>query len=143
MLIRLRGAEFVDIFQHASENKWGVTDRQIRNYIAKADDLLEETLEKDRRKLMNRHLAQRRTLFAAAFAAADYSTARAVLKDEADLLDLYPAKKTEVTGANGGPVRVKHERDLSDAELLAIIAESESGSSPNPAATPAGPGPSA
>ena len=78
--------------KHAEENKWEVGERQIRNYIAQSDEILEQTLEKDRNRLLNRHLAQRQTLYAHAFAAADYATAKAILKDEAELLNLYPAQ---------------------------------------------------
>jgi hypothetical protein len=117
--IRLRGAQYHDILKHAEENKWDVGERQIRNYIAQGDEILEQTLEKDRQRLLNRHLAQRQTLYAHAFAAADYATAKAILKDEAELLNLYPAKRTELTGANGGPLQT--EVVMTDAELTNAI----------------------
>lgn len=113
--IRLRGAQYADIVKHAEENKWDVGERQIRNYIAQGDEILEQTLERDRQRLLNRHLAQRQTLYAHAFASADYATAKAILKDEAELLNLYPAKRTELTGANGGPLQT--EVVMTDAEL--------------------------
>jgi hypothetical protein len=105
LTIRLLGAEFSDIRKHAAESGWGdISDTQLRRYIAKSDALLARTLETDRTKLVNRHIAQRRALFARAMAAADYSSARAVLKDEAELLGLYPAKRTEITGKDGTPL---------------------------------------
>jgi hypothetical protein len=113
--IRLRGAQHTDIVKHAEEQGWNVGERQLRSYIAQSDEILEETLEKDRQRLLNRHLAQRQTLYAHAFAAADYSTAKAILQDEATLLGLYPAKKQEITGANGGPLQT--EVVMTDAEL--------------------------
>jgi len=103
LTIRLQGAEFSDIVQYASEKQWGVGERQLRNYIRKTDELLAETLERDREKLLNRHVAQRRALYARCMSVSDYSNARAVLADEAKLLDLYPAKKTELTGKGGEP----------------------------------------
>ena len=88
--IRLSGAEFVDIRQHASENGWKLSDRQLRRYIARTDDLLAETLEKNRDKIFNRHIAQRRALYARAASISDYGTCLRILKDEAELLGLYP-----------------------------------------------------
>src|SRR5262245_20941811 len=87
--LRLMGAEFLDIRQHASENGWNVSDRQLYRYIAAGDELLDSTLDKDRRRLANRHIAQRRALYARAMSVSDYRTALAVLKDEAELLRLY------------------------------------------------------
>jgi len=92
--------------QYAAEKGWNVQERQLRNYVQKTDQLLAETLETDRQKLLNRHIAQRRALFARAMAVSDYSTARQVLIDEATLLGLYPGKKVEHSGPNGGPVRI-------------------------------------
>ena len=82
--IRLDGAEFHDIVQYASEKAWKVGERQLRNYMAATDDLLAARLEKDRDKLLARHIAQRRSLYARALNAADYRTALAVAKDEAE-----------------------------------------------------------
>jgi hypothetical protein len=105
--IRLLGAEFPDIRQHAAQNQWDVSDRQLWRYVHESDAILAETLEKDREKLFNRHLAQRHALYARAVAAGDLSTARAVLKDEAELLGLYPPKRTELTGKDGGPLQTE------------------------------------
>jgi hypothetical protein len=91
LTIRLQGAEFADIVQYAAEKQWGVNERQLWNYIQKSDELLAETMEKDREKLFNRHVAQRRALYARCMATSDYSNARGVLKDEAELLGLYPS----------------------------------------------------
>src|SRR4051812_35163319 len=103
LTIRLLGAEFSDIVQYAAEKGWDVQERQLWNYVAQSDELLATTLEQDREKLLNRHVAQRRALFAKAMSVADLGAARAVLKDEAELLGLYPAKRTEITGKDGGP----------------------------------------
>jgi hypothetical protein len=120
--LRLLGAEFHDIVQHASENGWGVGERQLWNYLARADDLLERTLETDRGKLFRRHVAQRRALYARAMAVSDYSTARAVLKDEAELLGLYPARRHELTGKDGGAVQTQNLVSLTDEQRAAGVA---------------------
>lgn len=80
--IRLDGAQFHDVVQFASENGWGdLTERQIRNYIRRADDLLVERQEKKRKRIIARRLSQREALFARAVNAADYRTALAILSD--------------------------------------------------------------
>src|SRR5262245_46650457 len=116
--IRLDGAQFHDIVQHGSEKGWGVTDRQIRKYIARADELLVERQDKSRKKVIARHLAQRMALFARAVNAADYRTALAILADEAKLRGLYPEKEikelVKLAAAQG--VRIEElERRLADA----------------------------
>jgi hypothetical protein len=96
--LRLGGAEFHDIREYADatadqEGKprqpWGVSDTQLRRYIAKADALCKERFDAHAPYLLNRHLLQRRRLFAHAMEVGDYKTAHAVLKDEADLEGLY------------------------------------------------------
>jgi hypothetical protein len=120
--LRLLGAEFYDIVQHASENGWGVGERQLWNYIAKADDLLEASLETDRDKLLRRHVAQRQALFARAMSVSDYGNARAVLKDLAELLGLYPAKRHELTGKDGGALQTHNLVSLTDEQRAAGVA---------------------
>jgi hypothetical protein len=64
--IRIDGAEFHDVMQWASEKGWGVGERQLWNYMHQADDLLKERMEKDRDRLIARHISQRRNLYARA-----------------------------------------------------------------------------
>src|SRR5438094_927843 len=103
--LRQLGAEFVDIRQYASEQTppWNVSDRQLRRYIEAGDALLERTLEKDRKKLLNRHISSRRALYARAMSTSDHKTALAVLKDEADLLHLYDVMTGEQAPADAAP----------------------------------------
>jgi len=118
--IRLDGAEFHDIVQYASEKGWGVGERQLWNYVQAADQLLAQRLEKDRDKLFTRHIAQRRALYARAVNAADYSAACRILRNEAELLDLYPAKKAEVTGKGGAPVQLHIVEEVVSREAPAL-----------------------
>jgi hypothetical protein len=113
--IRLDGAEFHDVVQYASEKEWGVGERQLWNYVRASDQLLAERVERDRDKLFNRHVAQRRSLFARALNAADYRTALAVAKDEAELHGLYPPKKVAPTNPDGTAAY--------DAGLAALVPE--------------------
>jgi hypothetical protein len=94
--LRLLGAEFVDIRHHASAAKWNVSDRQLWRYIAAGDKILKETLEKDREKLVNRHVAMRRALYARAVSVSDYSTALRVLDSEAKILGLADAELSAI-----------------------------------------------
>src|SRR5439155_9084172 len=83
--IRLDGAQFHDVVQYVAEKGWGLQERQVRNYIRRADDLLVEREDGSRKRTIARHLAQRQALFARAVNAADLRTALAVLTDEAKL----------------------------------------------------------
>jgi hypothetical protein len=133
--ILLDGAEPWDVRQYVAEKEaageppWTVpeggkplSERQLRRYCARADKLLGESCRTNRKKLIRRHMAQRRSLYARAVSKGDERTALAVLRDLAELQDLYPARKTEVTGKGGGPVRfsveeaVTADRELEEAE---------------------------
>jgi hypothetical protein len=91
----LAGAEIYDILQFAAENEWNVKERQLRTYVSRAYDAIAAAAEKDRDRLLHRHLAQRRNLYARALNMGDLRTALAIAKDEATLLNLYPAEKRE------------------------------------------------
>jgi hypothetical protein len=126
--LRLGGAEFADIVQYASapEQNWTVSQRQLWNYIAAADRLVKERFDAKAEHLLNRHLLQRRTLYAHAMGAGDFRTALAVLQDEAKLEGLYPATRTELTGKAGGPVRFSLEEAVAaDRELEEIERDRE------------------
>ena len=87
--IRLDGAQHHDIVAYAEEQKWGVSDRQVRTYIRRADELLVERRDTNRRRLVARHVAQRESLFARAVNGADYRTALAIVDSLAKLQGLF------------------------------------------------------
>ena len=87
--IRLDGAQHHDIVAYAEEQKWGVSDRQMRTYIRRADALLVERRDTNRRRLVARHCAQREALFARAVNGADYRTALAIVDSLAKLQGLF------------------------------------------------------
>jgi hypothetical protein len=118
--LRLGGAEFADIVQYAAapEQAWGVAERQLWNYIAAADQLVKERFDARAEHLLNRHLLQRRTLYAHAMGAGDWRTALAVLQDEAKLEGLYPPTKVAPTTPDGTQ---PYAGALSDAERLAAL----------------------
>ena len=120
--IRLDGAQYHDILQYAAENNWDLKERQLREYIARADKLLVERQDKSRKKVVARHLAQRQALYARAVNAADYRTALAILDSDAKLRGLYPEKdiKELVKLAAAQGTRIEDlERKLRDAHTLA------------------------
>jgi len=87
--IRLDGAQYHDVVQYVAEKGWALKERQVRNYIRRADDLLVERQERNRRRLLSRHIAQRDALFARAVNAADLRTALAVADSTAKLQGLF------------------------------------------------------
>lgn len=89
LAIRLDGAQLPNIRRYASENGWGVSDRQLERYIEKADKLLVEHRQKKWSRMKALHLARRESLYARSLQAADYRTALAVLQDMAKLEELY------------------------------------------------------
>jgi hypothetical protein len=107
--IVLDGAEPHDLRQYVSERQaeegspWALgegenplSDRQIRRYAVAAEKVIAESCRTSRRRLLRRHLARRRNLYAKSVNSGDLRTALAVLADEARLLRLYdgpPARK--------------------------------------------------
>lgn len=108
LAIRLDGAQLHDIRRYASENGWGVSDRQLERYIEKADQVLVERRHKRWNRMKALHLARREALYARALQAADLRTALAVLQDMAKLQDLY-LDQQEVT---------RLERELKELEAV-------------------------
>src|SRR5262249_20399683 len=76
----------------------------IRRYAARAEKLYQESCRGSRKKLIRRHLARRRHLYRKAVSQGDTKAALAAIRDEAELLGLYPPKGMAVTGKAGGPV---------------------------------------
>src|SRR5262245_56161278 len=99
--IRLDGAEWWDVREFVREKEkeqgsaWFVgegetpsSDSMIRKYQERADALMMQAHEKSRKKLLRRHLAQRRNLYARAVTTGDLRTALACLRDEGEMLGL-------------------------------------------------------
>ncbi len=102
--IRLDGAEFWDVLQYVAEKQkageapWTLeegekplAERTIWWYIQQADQLLKETFRKEagRKRLIRRHVAQRRRLYAGAVSQADFRCALSILDSEAKLCGLF------------------------------------------------------
>jgi hypothetical protein len=107
--IRLNGAEFWDVREYVREKEqeasssWALKkgespmcDKQIQRYIRAAEKLIAESARETRPQRLDMHLAKRRNLYAKAVLGGDYRTALAILRDEAELLDLYPNPEAEL-----------------------------------------------
>ncbi len=120
LVIRLDGAQYHDVVQYAAEKKWALQERQLREYMRRADALLVERQDKNRKQVIARHLAQRQALFARCVNAADYRTALSILDSDAKLRGLYPEKDVRelVKLATAQGARIEElERRLRDAHL--------------------------
>jgi hypothetical protein len=105
--ILLDGAQPWDCTSYVSEREatgdapWAVPEggkplssRQIRRYVEGAEREIGASCRTQTKKLLRRHLAQRRSLYARAVNKGDERTALAVLRDEAELLGLYESELT-------------------------------------------------
>jgi hypothetical protein len=135
LAIRLDGAQFWHVREYAREKEreeespWHLkdgqkplSDGQLWRYIRRADQMLADSCRASRKKLLRRHLAQRRHLYAKAVSQGDTRAALAALDSEAKLIGLFPAEraKVELGGKDGGPVRVAfsvEEAVMADKEL--------------------------
>jgi hypothetical protein len=116
--IRLDGAEFWNVRRCVSESEkkegsaWflpegaaSLSDATLWRYIAQADKKIAESCRASSKKLLRRHLAQRRHIYAKALGADELRTALAALDSEAELLGLFPPKRREISGPRGGPLQ--------------------------------------
>jgi hypothetical protein len=100
--IRLDGAEIWDTREYVREKEqepgspWELlegqkplSDSQLWRYMARADKLISESCRASRKKLLRRHLAQRRNLFAKSVSQGDMRAALACLDSEAKLCGLF------------------------------------------------------
>lgn len=82
---------------------WGLSSAQQNKYIRDARKRFEEGNALTRAELLAEHQAARRQLRREAKTVKDKL---AVLKDEAELYGLYPARSVELSGKDGGPVTI-------------------------------------
>ncbi len=118
---------------HVAEGGKPLSYSQIRRYAVRAEKVIAESCRASRKRLLRRHLAQRRNLFAKATAAGDYRTALAAVRDEAELLGLYAPKKMEVTGKGGSALRFSVEDAV---QAVKELEEAERGGDVQPGAGP-------
>lgn len=128
----IAGAQYHEIRQYATKQGWDVSERQVRRYIASANDQLAGLGEARRERLLDRHLVQRGNLYARAVQAGDLGTALRVLQDEAELLGMYPPKKVAPTTPDGDkPYQPVTFTDGQRAEALRRLLQRVAGGSAN------------
>jgi hypothetical protein len=136
--LRLAGVPFHEMCRYASENQWEVGPRQVQRYLRHTDALLASHLEKDGRRLLERHLVLREHLYGQAMAVGDLRTALAALKDAAALRGVYAPKKytnTDLSGDNPATLLSPQEVEALKAKLAARLSAppAANGSTPEPA----------
>jgi hypothetical protein len=147
--IRLDGAEFWDVREYVREKEgesrsaWflkegenPLSDGQIRRYQGKADALILQSHERSRKRLLRRHLAQRRNLYAKAVLQGDVRTALAVLQDKAKMEGLYPAEKHEHTGKGGTPIVLNILEEVVPSDRHGTHVAADGSPPPGPASLP-------
>ena len=103
-LMLLSGLSRAQIVQNLTK-RYDVKDRTIDNYLAEAREVLQAELETIRPYALAEHIAHRRGLRAQLRHNKDYMGELKAAQDEAKLLGLY-VDRTEITGENGGAIRV-------------------------------------
>jgi hypothetical protein len=129
--IRLDGAEIWDVREYVREKEvedgspWKLaegqkplSDSQLWRYIARADKAIAESCRASRKKLLRRHLAQRRNLFGKALSAGDYRAALAAVESEARLQGLFD---TTARPAKLDPIKTPEDVSLLLAEAVADL----------------------
>jgi hypothetical protein len=90
--LRLGGAAIREIFQYSQDHNWDVGDDAVYKYVGKADAIIAEHAERDRDRLLAFEVNARNRVFVRAMEKGDLEAALKVLKDRAQLLNLYPSK---------------------------------------------------
>jgi len=95
-------------------SEWGASRRTIARYLNRAQADLQPLLEEQKGARVAEHIAHRRDLRRRARTAGDLRIELEVAKDEARLLQLYPAERQhhEHSGPDGGPITLTAVRDL-------------------------------
>lgn len=127
----LDGAQYWDLRQYVAEKEseadscWfkqqdreSISERQLRRYMSQANQLIQGSQERSRKKLMRRHLAQRRSLYARAVTTGELRTALSCLEDEAKLIGLYAPQKIAPTTPDG---KKEYSGGMTDEERLAAL----------------------
>lgn len=121
----LAGAKRADIIATADKKSWGVTDRQIDNYISDARVLIAEYATVERSKVISYARARLEFLFKLAVSVSDVKTALATQREINQLEGLYapPAERTlRLVGMTAGELNefavLLEENDINLAEVI-------------------------
>lgn len=93
----ISGAKRAEILQYATKKEWGVDDRQVDNYIARAKHAISQQSEVKRNYILGTARARLNLLFYRALNIQDYKTALAVQKEINALEGLNAPQKIEIS----------------------------------------------
>lgn len=105
-LLLLNGTPRRRILQHAAKN-WGVKTRQADEYIARASAQFEALSALVYEQEHGKALARLDDLYYRAITKDDLQRALEAQRERNKVLGLYAPTRTELTGANGGPLIIK------------------------------------
>lgn len=98
----VNGATREQIFQYASEKaQWGVTQRQLDNYIAKANERISSIGKIHRELELGRAIARLHHLYFLSITLQNFSVALGVQKELNKLLSLNPPSQYQLQGSEG------------------------------------------
>lgn len=101
----LKGLDRADVLQYVAEKTdWRSSERMIDEYIARATVEITARAAINRDEEYGKALARIEDLYKSCMSIQDYKAALSVLKEGNELRDLYPAKKLELSGADGGAI---------------------------------------
>ena len=113
----LRGYSRSEVFRFASEQKWGITERQVENYIARATEAIREDSEERREQEFARAVLDLYRLYRRCLKDNQLKTALECRKEIHKLYGLYaPTKNVNINSDVS---------KLSDTEIEAEIARLE------------------
>ena len=95
--MQTRGYRRCEIIQYASENGWDIGDRQVDNYILKANEILQAQSETVRERELGRAISNFRELYKKSFEIHDFKACKDIQKEIVSLLGLSEAKKLDHT----------------------------------------------
>ena len=124
----LAGARTEAIYKWVREERsdWNVSTRQVDRYIREAKTLLFSKLTTDQAEEKARHRARLDDLFFRHYASGDFRGALATAQETAKLEDLYPPRRSEVSGPGGGPIETTYDLSkLTTEELELLVALTE------------------
>jgi hypothetical protein len=133
--LRLAGATLPAIQKHVSERGFQLAKRNVQRLINRAEAIIAERATENRDRTFARHVARREMLFARCLKAQDFATALKVLRDECQLLGLYPEPKPAGRNGDGPDSRMAVIVGLLP-ELRAAMASISSGAGSPPLAIP-------
>lgn len=119
----LQGLSRADILELvAKKGEWKVSDGMIDEYMSRATAEIKEKASIQRDEELGKAIERMRFLFRQNVLIQDYKAALAVQKELNELLGLYPAKKFEHSGKDGGAINVSVDAASLKQEILDRVA---------------------